>query len=193
MTIPTNVLLHDLAELVRDILYTAETEFRRLPVFELNMRPAPQAWSVAECLEHLNLFGKYYLPAIEKVIRTAQKRGHTPAATFIPGRMGKYFVDAIRVRDTTFKMKSTRKFLPERKIYGHEVVAQFIAQSQQTIELLHAAKAVDLNRSPVKTAQFPLVRLRLGDALRFFVYHMERHALQALQASKTLYPMSMPP
>lgn len=193
MSIPTNQLLHDLAEIVREILYAVETELYSLPVFELNIRPASDSWSVAECLQHLNLYGKFYLPVIQKAIFTAQKRGYSPTAKFIPGRIGQYFADTIRVRETISKMKSPKNMLPEQKIYTHEVLAEFMTQGQRTLELLHQAKTVDLNRSRTRIALFPMIRLRLGDTLRFFVYHMERHALQALQASKTMYPMSMPP
>ena len=38
----------------------------------LNQRLQQDSWSILECIEHLNLYGNYYLPEIEKQL-TASK------------------------------------------------------------------------------------------------------------------------
>jgi hypothetical protein len=40
-------------------------------------QPAPGAWSAMQCLGHLNAYGDYYLPAIEKAINEARQQHKT--------------------------------------------------------------------------------------------------------------------
>ena len=48
-------------------------------------QPAAGEWSAMQCLDHLNMYGDYYLPAIEKVINDAKQQLQQPAIVFKPG------------------------------------------------------------------------------------------------------------
>lgn len=41
---------------------------------KLLRQPAENKWSLAQCLEHLNSYGRYYLLEIEKAIETAKQK-----------------------------------------------------------------------------------------------------------------------
>ncbi len=67
-------------------------------------------WSVVQCLEHLNAFGRYYLPAIEKAI--AVKSGEK-SAWFNSGFLGDYFTKSMKpknVYEIKNKMKTMKNF-----------------------------------------------------------------------------------
>ena len=40
--------------------------FRQLTNEQLNYKSSPETWSILECIEHLNLYGNFYLPEIEQ-------------------------------------------------------------------------------------------------------------------------------
>ena len=48
--------------------------------------------------------------------------------------------------------------------------------------LLNQAREVDLTKTKVPISLTRFIKLRLGDTFRFFVYHIERHILQAEKA-----------
>lgn len=62
----TEVLLNELIEFVTQHREFAQQLQQRTDA-ELNYRQHPASWNVLECLEHLNLYGNFYLPEIEKV------------------------------------------------------------------------------------------------------------------------------
>src|SRR6185369_11788748 len=57
-----------IAEL-REVTGRAEKTFGRLSAVQLNWKPAPAEWSIAQCLEHLILINADYLPILERVAR----------------------------------------------------------------------------------------------------------------------------
>ncbi len=85
-------LLKELKEDVKRLQGAAEhlknTEKSKL-VFAVN----EGKWSVVQCLEHLNAYGRHYLPAIEKAI--AVKSGER-SAWFNSGFLGDYFTKSMK-------------------------------------------------------------------------------------------------
>ena len=55
---------------------------------QLNWRPSPNSWTILECLEHLNLYGEFYLPQIERKIGSSKTKSEI---YFKPGLLGNYF------------------------------------------------------------------------------------------------------
>ena len=59
-------------ELIDDLIRRTKTnkqaaeQYLGLSEEVLNFKESPKSWSVLECLEHLNLYGDFYLPEIEK-------------------------------------------------------------------------------------------------------------------------------
>ena len=85
-------LLDSLEERVNEHLHAAIDVFQNMKS-DLLLRPAADGgWSIAQCLEHLNSYGRYYLPAIEKAVKTA---GSGSAENFKSGWLGNYFYKLI--------------------------------------------------------------------------------------------------
>ena len=61
-----NMVLDLLEQRVENHLDTAVSIYQNLTVKELLAAPSYGGWSIAQCLEHLNRYGKYYLPHIKK-------------------------------------------------------------------------------------------------------------------------------
>ena len=64
-----------LADLIRRSKKMQDTisEYRSLNEQALNLKPDAESWSKLECLEHLNLYGDFYLPEMERSILNAKR------------------------------------------------------------------------------------------------------------------------
>ena len=51
-------------------------------------RPDPKSWSVAECVEHLNLTARAFLPLLERAIEEARALGSPAPARYRRDLMG---------------------------------------------------------------------------------------------------------
>ena len=156
----------------------AARKFKNLTTEQLNYRPAPGKWSILECFEHLNLYGDFYLPEIEKSILAQQNKTYSPV--FKSGIMGNYFANLMRPKQGQIKKMGTPKDKnPIHAELSVTVIDRFIKQQERMISLLRMARVVDLTRTKTAISLTKLLKLRLGDTFRFVIYHVERHILQA--------------
>lgn len=58
MKTPTKQLINDLKKMTEENLYFAEILLNESHE-RLNFRHSEKSWSILECLEHLNLYGKF--------------------------------------------------------------------------------------------------------------------------------------
>ena len=177
MEIDNNTLINELLDLT-DACTAAARKFKTLPLSTLNFKEDAEKWSVLECLEHLNRYGDYYLPELEKAI-AAQKR-HDGKLKFRSGVLGNYFANLMKVKNGRMvKMKTPSDKNPNGSALNDITIDRFIKQQEMLKSLLERARAVDMTKTKVPVSLAKFLKLRLGDTFRFFLYHIERHIAQA--------------
>jgi hypothetical protein len=178
MEISRNKLIDDLMEIVNQAR-AAACKFKNFRNDQLNYKPGPEEWSILECLEHLNLYGDYYLPEIGKQIRT--NHIDTSDEIFKSGFIGNYFATLIQVKNGKIKRKlhSPKDKNPANSKLTPKSIDRFIKQLDSLDSLLAQSRKIDLIKTKTAVSITRFIRLRLGDTLRFFVYHIERHIVQA--------------
>lgn len=176
MKIDNNILINDLLQRTRKATEKAKS-FQQLSIEQLRSKKGGQ-WSILECLEHLNLYGDFYLVEIEK--RVIENKNRPGSNVFQSGLLGNYFANLMEVKDGKItKMKSPKDKNPVNKDLTETTITRFLQQQEQLIKLLQSCRSMDLTRAKSAISLTRLIKLRLGDTLRFFTYHIERHVLQA--------------
>lgn len=173
-------LLQDLLERTQEIKHKAEG-FKTLPLETLNWKSSPDSWSILECLEHLNRYGDYYIPEIEKRITASQYR---PAEIFKSGWLGNYFANAMLPKEKLNKMKTFSSMNPKGSSLDKAVITKFFAQQQDLIIVLKLASQADLTKTKTGISISKWIKLRVGDTLRVVIYHNQRHMAQAEKVLK---------
>jgi len=178
-------LIDQLEADVRKIMEAAE-HLRQADPVKLNYPPEEGKWSVAQVLEHLNGYCRYYLPAIEKATIYVSKDTN---AWFVPGYWGNYFTNMImpkNVYDIKNKMKTVKKFRPDRGANVEAVFNEFSAHQNKLLQLLELSRKRNLNTIYISIPITKLIRFKLGDAFRFLVAHEQRHMIQARNTVKAV-------
>lgn len=163
----------------------AVSEWQMLPHQQFASKPSPEKWSANQCLAHLNSYGRYYLPIIEKAIDDAVKNGQQPSMHFKAGWLGNYFTKLMLPEadgKPAKKMASPKDHSPQTNNDSDAVIAEFIDQQEKLLQLLHKAKQINLNkiRIPISISKF--IKLKLGDTFLFLIAHNYRHVLQSGRA-----------
>ncbi|PWN69387.1 DinB family protein [Chryseobacterium phosphatilyticum] len=181
MTISTSQLLDELIEMTQQHLHFAETLLIR-PEKELNNRMSADSWSTLECLEHLNRYGDFYIPEINRHISAT---GKDPQLTFRPGFLGNYFVKMIQPKEKLNSMKTIKEMNPVHTQLDKKVIEKFVKQQEELLELLWTARNVDLEKVKTGVSISRWIKLKLGDTFRFVIFHNARHIAQAKRVLKT--------
>ena len=172
-----NTLIEELLTITESATSAAKG-FRELNESQLNFKEGPEKWSVLECIEHLNMYGDFYLPEIEKaILQNNVKQG---PRIYKSGLIGNWFANLMKVKNgKIFKVKTPGDKNPLGSQLTLLTIDRFLKQQELLKSLLEQARTRDLTHARVPISLTKLVKLRLGDTFRFLVYHIERHIAQA--------------
>ncbi len=161
----------------RQILLLAE-KLKTLSIQQLTHKPATDRWSIAQCLQHMNVYSRYYLPEIEKALVKAE---HTERSTFRSGWLGNYFTNLMKTGANGLvkkKMKSPKNAMPANNPDAQKELEEFILHQHHLLNILSIAKKVELGKVRIPISLSRLIKLKLGDTIAFYVEHEKRHMKQ---------------
>jgi hypothetical protein len=178
-------LIAKLQQQTETILNIAVQQWQMTNPSVFKQQAAEGAWSAMQCLGHLNAYGNYYLPAIEKAIKEAKEQNKPRSETFTPGWLGNYFTNLMMPNENgvpSKKMKAPKNYTTNNEGDSDCTIAKFIDQQEEMLQLLEEAKYIDLNtiKIPISIAKF--IKLKLGDVFMFLIAHNIRHVKQAERA-----------
>lgn len=164
----------------------AHQRLRPLTSEQLNRRPAYDKWSAAQCLEHLNIVGGYYLPSLKARLRLAHAKGSAAGTQVKSGWLGRYFTSTAQQKNGLGDnlLRRPRQFAPTGTRLTGTVVEAFNRQLDELLRLLLLARQVDAGAVRVPNPLYPWLRLRLTDVLEALVTHIQRYVKQAEQIAK---------
>jgi hypothetical protein len=176
-TIPQSQLLEALEEKVERHLQEAVSTFQNLSG-EVLLRAAENGgWSIAQCLEHLNTYGQYYHPHLQKALAASGQK--QPDEPFESSWLGAYFIRTMDPVTGTAKFKAVKQHTPATDLDAPAVVGEFIRQQEELLQYLRQARTADLNHIRIPISLTKWIKLKLGDIFQVLVAHNERHIRQA--------------
>lgn len=167
-------LIQQLIEQTRQVINQVE-KLKNYDLSTLTWRENETAWNMLECLEHLNLYGDFYLPQIELKIKESNTRS---APVFKSGLLGNYFAKSMLPKEKLNKMNTFKDKNPINAKLDKDVIDKFIHQEMHLLDLLSQSRNVSLNKIKISTSISSLLRLNLGDTFQFFINHILRHLIQ---------------
>ena len=178
-------LIADLQHDIKQLILAAEYLQTSDPV-KLGYSPEEGKWSVAQVIEHMNMYARHYLPLIDKSLIQLPKHNNP---WFVPGFWGNYFTKMImpsNVFEVKNRMKTMKAFRPDKSVNVAQAFQEFIKHQNKLLQLLEISKRRNLNTIHITTAVSSFVKFKLGDMYRFLIAHEQRHMLQARNTVKAV-------
>jgi hypothetical protein len=147
---------------------------------QFNWRPATGGWSVAECIDHLNVTARLYLPRIDEAIAEAIRRGLYGDGPYTHDLLGRLFVLSMEP-PAKIKVKAPESFRPGARRARSEIMAAFRAYQVQFVDRLRQANGLDLRRAKVHSPASSWIKMSLNSGFALMVAHERRHLWQAQQ------------
>jgi hypothetical protein len=145
---------------------------------QFSWRPAPDAWSIAECLDHLNAAARACLPKLDEAIAEALRRRAYAEAPFRLSWAGRLLVQTSEPR-SRMRMRSPRLFQPAPSGSRQDVVMRLRAHQVEYVDRLRRANGLDLSRARVVSPVSRWLRFSLGTSFAVIAAHERRHLCQA--------------
>lgn len=182
-------LTQSLIEQTRQIINQVE-KLKNNDLQTLTWKENPTSWSILECLEHLNLYGDFYLPQIETKIRNSKTKSETE---FKSGILGSYFSKSMLPKEKLNRMKTFKDKNPLNSSLDKSTIDKFINQQTELLDLLNKSRNVSLNKVKIETSISSLLKLKLGDTFQFFVNHIIRHLSQIERVQEKMNQTELKP
>jgi hypothetical protein len=141
-------------------------------------QPAPGAWSVGQCIDHLNVTARLYLPSLDEGIAAAIRRGLYSAGPYSYNWVGRFLVYLVEPT-TRVRARAPKPFQPAAGRPRHDVMAAFRAYQVQYVDRLRQANGLDLARARVASPVAGWIRMPLGSGFAMMSAHERRHLAQA--------------
>jgi DinB superfamily len=181
-----NESVPDLVADAESIALEAQRTFGSLSPAQLNWKPGADAWSVAQCFDHLIRINSTYFPALRRI----QEKGYTPGwrdrVPFLSRLIGSLVLKAVEP-GAPRKFKAAAHVTPASSAIDGQIIERFVTHQQEVIRhMKQTAERGDLGGmiivSPVASAAFYSVL----DAFRIVVAHERRHMEQAGRVRRTV-------
>ena len=145
-------------------------------------RPGPGRWGVAECIDHLVITGRRYLPRIEAAIAKGRDLGITGREPWRKGPLGGRMILSVLDPDKPKKSpRAPKKFRPsaDADVNFSRSVEALHDVHRRLIEAMESSEGLDLGRIRFATPVSALFRVSLAQAYEILGIHELRHFDQA--------------
>lgn len=163
-----------LIERVREIMGSHDTD-------QLTRRPAEDAWSAAECIDHLNATARLYLEPLGEAIADARSRGETggrPDGRTLIGRVVAWAMEP----PPRLKVGTFGELEPAAEHDPAELAATFAGLHGRLVDQMNGAADLDRKKVKVQSLLDSRLKLSLDDWYAFIAAHGRRHLWQAERA-----------
>lgn len=179
-----NESLPELVAEARAIAAEAEGSFGALRGEQLNWKPAADAWSVAQCFDHLIRINSAYFPQLHRI----QTGGYVPTwrdrVPFLGRLIAAMVLKAVQPQATR-KFKATAAVMPASSALDADIIARFTAHQQEVVgHMERTALRGDLGAMMLTSAVAPAAFYSALDAFRILLAHERRHMAQAVRVTQ---------
>jgi len=184
-------LQKQLADVVQS-LESAQSRLRRLTdtlqESDWNRKPAPNRWSAAECVEHLNLTSRAYIPLLRDAVAKAGEVRHTPTTHYHHDALG-WFLSKMfgplrhlgKLR--LVRVKTTPAFEPKASRSRTEILSDFVRLQAELISLVRSADGLPIDDVKIVSPFGGRMKYGAYSALVIVSRHQHRHLEQAEEAA----------
>jgi hypothetical protein len=150
-----------------------------LSAAQMNWRPQPGKWSIAQNLAHLN-FGYQYFDTIASSIAAARAKGIIGNGPFRYGWLSSWIVKS-QEPPPKRKFKAAKMFTPSPDVDAAKAVADYLRMTARLGELIQEADGLDLARAKTPFGPLKWPKWPTGACLANLITHARRHLWQAGQ------------
>jgi hypothetical protein len=152
---------------------------------QLDWRPEPGRWSIAEILIHLRLTNEACLPAVDRAIEDARRKKLYAKGPCRLGWMGRFFVWYVEP-PPVIRLPAPAVLRPLVAEPAGEALPRLLDSRRHVLARLEAANGLDLERARFVSPFASFVKMSLLALFSVFTAHERRHLWQGENVRRSL-------
>lgn len=171
-------VLNEIDQVTADV----QEAFGVLSAEQLNWRPAPESWSVAQSLDHLIRSNEEFFPEFDSLAAGTRKNTFWQTISPLSGIAGVFLVKTLKSDGQ--KVKTNQKMTPPSDV-GGDIVKRFVRHQDELKQKVLSIAAADWNKVVLTSPFIKIMTYRLGTGLEALIEHEKRHLRQAKRVVET--------
>ncbi len=144
---------------------------------QLHWNPAPGSWSIALCVDHLNVTNRHFAANFEKAVPGAKAANLLDEGPYVYGFLSRMFMRMVEP-PPKMKVKAPKRFQPGTPGTREELMAEFFAQHDRLIGIMKDVNGLDLARIKVPSPVADWLKFPMGMMFWIVSAHNRRHLWQ---------------
>ena len=180
----------DLLEAISELTGRAEALVEGHTPEQLLWKPTPRAWSIAQCLDHMTVSLRLYLPPFDKALAAGGPRGEGP---FRPGVVARLWIRLIQPEGPRLPTPPSMRprshgagSVQPTSLDPERLLAEFREARDRLAELIRSSEGLDLARIRMRSPVIPILRFHVAAWFLTCVQHDRRHMAQAERVAARL-------
>ncbi|MDA8015968.1 MAG: DinB family protein [Thermoanaerobaculia bacterium] len=180
-----NDRIRNVTEDLERVSAEAKQRLGELSAEQLNWKPAPDRWSVAQCIDHLIEAHQRYFPLFRRLANGEVRMTLWERLSPFSGFFGRFLIKSLHP-DNQKKMKTTPKAAPSNSDLGDRIITRFLEHQEELSEHLRALPDdLDAENLIVTSPFLNFLTYSVDDTYTILVVHCQRHLGQAIRVTET--------
>lgn len=167
----------------QEVREKVEREFSDISPEQLNWKPSPTSWSIAECLDHLLIADGSYFDDLNKIAAGTYKMNFLEKYSPFTYFCGKILKDQLREK-VNKKMTAPKKFTPTASNKPSNFVQTYLENLCLFLGYISKCGDIDVDKTTITSPIYSIVTYSLRDAFKFLIEHEHRHINQAIRVKE---------
>lgn len=160
------------------LIITDVKNFYTFSDYQINWKPEPKRWSIAECINHLSVTNKLYYNEMTAQFATKQIRCDCSSTPVKHKFFSKLIIKSVDPSNLK-KVKTFKVFMPSASKYSKSVFDEFIEVQEKLINLINSFKELNLNKYIMASPAAKFIKENFSDVLEIIRLHDRKHLIQA--------------
>ncbi|REJ79467.1 MAG: DinB family protein [Acidobacteria bacterium] len=179
MTETSQKLIERACEVTNDV----REAFGHLSGEQLNWKPDPDSWSIAQCIDHLVTTNGEYFTKIEEAVGDDLRPNLWSRIPFWSGLVG-YMIKRAVNPESTRKVKTFGVFQPAKSDVPDTIVEDFAESQEKLLSLIRQTDHLNRKKITLFSPVSDKAPLKLSTAFEVLVIHERRHFNQAVRVAE---------
>lgn len=162
-----------------------QNHFGALTNEELNWKPNPETWSIAQNIDHLIVINQTYFPILAELKSGKYKTPFLARFGFVVSFLGKTVLNAVKP-DRKKKMKTFSIWEPAKSQISNDILARFSKHQRELKQEIEASKALIDRGAIIFSPANKNIVYTLETAFDIIVNHELRHLEQSKEVLELL-------
>ena len=144
------------------------------------MKPTPESWSIAQCLEHLVISHSTYFLALKKITDGVYRMSIWERFSPFSGLFGRVLKDQLGEQPKK-KLIAPKIIRPSTSDKSGEIIEHYYQSLDRFLHYISECRNIDVDKTIITSPAVQIVTYSLRDAFQFLIQHEHRHINQAIR------------